>query len=251
MKWFVNRGPLLGAAVFLQYPTALAVAQDPNPSPKEILSKVEEVYTSCRSYQDSGTVVRTNLAPGSRDDEEKSSFTTVFERPGAFRFDYKYIRKDKEEHYIIWAKDDDVRTWWHRDPKLEGQPKSLSFALSVATGVTGGASDAIPMLLLVDANNGRKGRLTNAGLKQITDAKVDDKECMRFQRTYQAVNFEDGSKFDVIQIHSIEKATFLVLRLETEMRDAKFAVRTIITFAPKINENIPAMTLEFNPPTVK
>src|SRR5262245_47646435 len=100
LKRFVTASLLLVGALMLPRPGAVSVAQAPRPGPKDILTKVEEVYAACRSYQDSGTAVMKDLSPDSKDAEETASFTTAFVRPGSFRFDYQYRGGDKEEHYL-------------------------------------------------------------------------------------------------------------------------------------------------------
>ena len=251
-KRFFIQCLIAGGSVLCCFTISVA-AQGPKPqvpAPKDLLRKVEEVYAICNSYSDTGVVVTQLISTDGKKSEEKpenATFTTTFVRPNSFRFEYRYRHKDKGKRYIIWAKGKEVRTWWDADRQREGKPESLISALKVATGVTYDASTAIPRLLLADPKATR--RLANGEPDQLADSTVNDKECTRIRRKYQAVNFEDGSLFDVLDVYWVEKTTFLVRRIEREMTTPKHAFRTTITYTPKINEDIPAKAFEFNPPT--
>ncbi len=129
-------------------PPAVAPKVEPQrnvPSPqddsaRQLLQKMWNVYADCKSYRDSGVIVRHVTFSEGEPAEEKDTLTTAFVRPGCLRFDYRYRRDDKDEHYIIWAKDADVRTWWDRNRPAEGKPESLEGALFSAAGVTRASS---------------------------------------------------------------------------------------------------------------
>lgn len=88
---------------------------------QQILDKVATSYATCKSYRDSG-VVTNDFGPHTAGDHfprhvAVKPFRTAFVRPDQFRFEYDDPTPEKP--YIVWAKGDDVRAWWHIRPGEE------------------------------------------------------------------------------------------------------------------------------------
>ena len=73
------------------------------PTPDEILARVREVYSGCRTYRDTG-VVECRYFPlegGSMWFCERMTFATAFERPDHFRFEYREQELGEDEWMLI------------------------------------------------------------------------------------------------------------------------------------------------------
>ena len=104
-------------------------------------------------------------------------FRTAFVRPDQFRFEAD--DPDPEKPYVVWAKGDEVRTWWHVRPGVQ-KPPSLARGIAAATDVSGGSAHTIPTLLLPGQIGGRSmASLTD--LTRLPDEAVDDTPCFKLQ----------------------------------------------------------------------
>jgi len=81
-------------------------------SAQEIVDRMAEVYTSCRTYADEGDV--TMGLEGMRFSElRRQPFSTAFVRPSRFRFDLGSREgKQESDRYIAWKDGDFERSWW-------------------------------------------------------------------------------------------------------------------------------------------
>ena len=234
---------LLGVSAFLySFSISSSLAQDAKQgAAEEILRGVEKVYATCKSYRDSGTVASEELLAAGKQ-HDTAQFSTAFVRPDSFRFEYQRGADERKKRYIIWANGRDVRSWFSRDPRRENKPESLKSDLQMAAGVTRGTSTIISNLLLADSS-----LLKEPPLQQLPDASFDGKKCVRFYRRYRLPDLDNGPRLNITDVYWIEKRTFLIRRIETETKSAKGSFRKIITYTPKINEEISAKELEFNP----
>ncbi len=211
---------------------AMAEEQQPDKlSAKQIVDRMVREYAQCKSYRDSG-VVKTVFIRSDRKHTVEKPFTTVFVRPGGFRFEYK----DEERRYIVWRKGNDVQTWWDVTPGIKN-PESLGLALAAATGVSSGSAHTVPALLIPDEVGGR--RLTDiTEAQRIEDAKFDKVDCFRIQG--QSV----GSPMTIW----VDKKTFLVRKIDSQRKFDDFRTERTTTYEPVINGKISDETLKFDPP---
>jgi hypothetical protein len=128
-------------------------------------------YAACESYRDSAEV--TNFF--SPQHIAVKPFRTAFVRPDQFRFEYD--DPDPEKPYIVWAKGDEVRTWWYVKPDVQN-PSSLGLGIAGATGVSGGSAHTIPDQLLPDQIGGRSV-VSLTDLTRLSDDAVDDTPCFK------------------------------------------------------------------------
>ncbi|HVS09667.1 MAG TPA: hypothetical protein VMS76_07305 [Planctomycetota bacterium] len=122
------------------------------PSIAEVLSNVANVYASCRSYRDDGDVVSTIVGkpPLELRNTARQPFSTVFQRPDRFRFEFRGMTggsEEKWEHYVIWSEEGLTRSWWTLRPEVE-IGRSIEAAIGAAAGVSKGSSCTIPSLLI-------------------------------------------------------------------------------------------------------
>ncbi len=196
----------------------------------QILTSMADTYKSCKSYSDSGIVKTTyKKADGNKTDEKP--FTTAFIRPDRFRFEFRDRFEfmavniqviSRENHYIVWRQGKEVQAWWDINRPPNKKPESLGVALGGATGVSGGSAHTIPALLLPENVHGR--RLTDvAEAIRMDDARPGTFECFRIQ-----------GKFACVPITLwIEKETFLIRRIDTQMTFANFSADVTTTYEIK------------------
>jgi outer membrane lipoprotein-sorting protein len=194
-----------------------------NLTAQQILENMATTYATCESYRDSGFV--TNFFSPQHIDVKP--FRTAFVRPDQFRFEYD--DPDPEKPYIVWAKGDEVRTWWYVKPGVQNPP-SLGRGIAGATGVSGGSAHTIPTLLLPGQIGGRSmASLTD--LTRLPDEPADETPCFKLQ----------GKFADRPTTLWLEKETYLIRRIAEDTKLAK----TTTVYQPEVNKEIPATELEF------
>ncbi len=212
---------IVACAVFAGSAAERTSAEDM--SAQQILEKMAATYANCKSYHDSGAV--TNYF--SPEHTDVKPFRTAFVRPDQFRFEYDDPGPDKS--YVVWAKGDEVQTWWYVRPGVQ-IPPSLERGIAGATGVSGGSAHTIPVLLLPDRIGGRSvAELTD--LTRLSDEAVDDMPCFKLR----------GKFADQPTTLWLEKGTYLIRRMVEESQLA----RTTTVYRPEIDKEISADELEF------
>jgi hypothetical protein len=206
-------------------------------SAKQILDRMGTTYARCRTYRDAGVVTNVHTEITGKRTVEKP-FTTAYVRPDRFRFEYTEQKSDGRVYrYLVWRKGKDVRSWWDVTPgvtKLE----SLGMALSAATGVSGGSAHTIPALLFADEVGGR--RLTDvAEARRVEDAALGTVECVRIQGRYA----------DRPVTLWLEKATFLIRKIELKWEFDTFFIEETTTYDPVVNGEVTEALLAFDPPS--
>jgi outer membrane lipoprotein-sorting protein len=206
---------------------------------QDVLDRMAKAYANCKSYRDSG-VVKTVYIEATGNLTEEKPFATAFVRPDRFRFEYKEKQDFGREHrYIVWRKGKDVQTWWDIKPGVE-KPNSLGLALSAATGVSGGSARTVPALLLPKEIEGR--RLTDmTEAKRVEDAKLDKVDCFRLE----------GKFVDLPTTIWIDTKTFLVRRIDAQMKFDTFRAVETTNYDPAVAEEISDKQLAFDPPEQK
>jgi outer membrane lipoprotein-sorting protein len=232
---------LIPAACCLITATVVLPVSPDEPKPQalkaqDVLDRMAKAYAGCKSYHDSGDV-KTVFVLADRNLTVEKPFTTAFVRPDRFRFEYN--EKDgggQERRYIVWRKGKEVQTWWDVKPGVE-KPESLNLTLAGAAGVSGSSAHTVPALLLPKEVEGR--RLTDmTEAKRIADAKLDKVDCFRIEGKF-------GGNPTTLWI---DQKTFLVRRIDAQMKFDDFRTETTTTYDPAIDEDIPDKKLEFDPP---
>ena len=169
------------------------------------------------------------------------TFTTAFIRPERFRFEYrKQKRENQQSRYIIWANGKDVQTWWDVRPGVE-KKDSLASALGAATGVSSGSARRIPGLLLPDQIGAGWDIKALGELKRIEDGKLAKVDCFRVQGATGVPAYGPVTLW-------IDKATFLVRRIDEQGKFDNFRTEVTTTYDPVIDGEITDKMLEFDPP---
>jgi outer membrane lipoprotein-sorting protein len=225
-----------------------------NPNAQEILTTMDRTYAEAKSYRDTG-VIKTTFFESTRTGRHEVQFSTAYDRPMArFRFEFRNnnaYTTNRETRYIIWQDVDrkDLQLWKSsngRRPAVE-QPKSLPMALAGAAGGGGGGSAYdIPELLfrnLWGTPDTRWG-IDGFTLKEMSNPqRIDDSE-LGGKQMYRVT----GTILKTALTVWIDKATFLVHRIERKSEFPDFRVETTATYFPIINSAIPDELLMFNKP---
>lgn len=202
---------------------------------RRMIEETAAVYKNCKSYLDEGEVVTVFFKDtGKRIDRQP--FKTAFIRHDRFRFEFREQDRDPGQ-YIVWAKGNDVRTWWHIGPRLE-KSKDLGLALAGATGVSGGSAHTIPALLLPDEVGGWS-------LRHLDKIRFTDQERSKGV-LYNILDAQENNG-DPVRIW-IAADTKLVCKILSENKFPDFRTESTTIYKPKVNLDIANEDLEFNPP---
>jgi hypothetical protein len=144
-------------------------------NPTEILRHVNERYSQCSSYSDSGYVLFDDV----HQEKERLAFRTEFVRPDYFCFEWQDYgpRRGKSERFsTLWSSGD--KTLMRRDTSkvtVEEQP-SLELAIACATGCSAAAANTVPPLLIAELR-ASKHLFLLTDLELIGQEVVDEHPC--------------------------------------------------------------------------
>jgi len=212
--------------ISLTIATTLSAPIQTTLTPKQILSRMADVYANCTSYRDEGKVVSRF---------EEISFATLFERPSRFR--YEYTRSGpRSDRYVIWrTAPGDAQSWWTIRPDSPNQ--SMSMAIAAATGISAASSHNIPRLLMPDEVTGFSFALDNwvdnAGVEEES---VSGNVCYKLSGHYPLSPTMPVTLW-------VDKESFLVRRI--------FSNGATVTYSPQLNVPIDQSTFQFQPPLVR
>ena len=217
-------------------------ADEPKPQAmkaEDVFDRMAKVYAGCKSYHDSG-VVKTVFVRGDGSRTVEKPFTTSFVRPDRFRFEYKEKNGGSPgRRYIVWRKGEEVQTWWDVKPGVK-KLESLARALAGGAAVSSGSAHTIPALLLPKEVVGRR-LMDMMEAKRVEDANLDKVDCFRIEGKFA------GRPATLW----IDQEKFLVRRIDVRKKFDDFRTETTTTYDPVIDEEIPDMKLEFDPPKQK
>jgi hypothetical protein len=203
------------------------------PSAAQILLRMSLVYSSSRSYRDSG-IVTTDLGTSNRGERvtQQTTFSTRFARSARYRFEYcKHLQK------FYWGDvihSDAARTSiWHCPPGELRPMSSLEDAIAQTTGTSDGASHTIAQLLMPDSIGG-SGLAGMTAPKRLDDGNVDGRECYRIEGRL-------GSWDHMIVW--IERGSYLVRKIE-EFAPSDDSIESTTTYDPAVDIQIPAVEFE-------
>ncbi len=198
----------------------------------EILKRSEEIYSTSKSYSDKGhvqTIFYTKK--GKAKFATKLVFKTSFIRPQKFRFEYA---EDQAgillNSYIIWQNGVTVKSYW--EVTGEENPKSLSYAIAAATGVSGGSALNISSLLI--SNICREPLLTRIKKPVLLKDENDENGVPSYRIK--------GGRNEII---FIQKDSFLISKIIEYNEFDDFDTISTTVYRPEINQSIPETDLQF------
>ena len=232
-----------------------SLADDAKLDPIAIAQKVEELYSTCKSYRDTGQAVQIMRDASGKeapiDDAKHRKITTAFVRPDKFRFEFDNHRGDKLIRNLIWMDGPTLKSWWDIRPGVQ-TPQSLQFALGAAAGVTESSSMTIPPLLLPGPLQRPHALSQGPGkLSLLEDEAIGKHACRRLHRKFEAVNFQTRKNFEILDTYWIDAETHAIRRVVKEMQlDEGRAIGTL-DLIPEFDADIPVSELAFDPPDLK
>ncbi len=128
----------------------------------EIIEKMTDLYSSCRSYHDSGIIESNKSAT-------RIDFQTYFCAPRMFRFQWT---KD-DQNYLIWSDGVQAIERYYFNNFMPEPVESLEHAIAGAIGISHGGAWNVPSLLIGDLQH--QGRQ----FKQMREATIIGQECLR------------------------------------------------------------------------
>lgn len=108
------------------------------------------------------------------------TFTTAFERPNRFRFEYR-VEGDRSRAHVVWTTPKGrARSMWYVQRGVVTDNAMLAYPLAGATGVSSGVAQVVPRLLL-------PGEVGGIGLDQLRDPRLDAIEDVGGQPCFRVV----------------------------------------------------------------
>jgi len=220
-----SRSTLFACLVLISL-TTLSLPFQTTLTPREILARVADVYANCASYRDEGKVVSSF---------EEISFSTLFERPSRFRFEYTRIGP-RSDRYVIWrTAPGDAQSWW--TIRTDSPNQSMNMAIASATGVSAASSHHIPRLLMPD----EVGGFSFAGDKWV-DVTNADEESVNGRTCYKLTGHYPLSPTTPLTLW-VDKETFLIRKVVSN--------GATVTYSPQLNVPIDQSTFQFQPPLAR
>jgi outer membrane lipoprotein-sorting protein len=220
-----SRSTLFACLVLISL-TTLSLPFQTTLTPREILARVADVYANCASYRDEGKVVSSF---------EEISFSTLFERPSRFRFEYTRIGP-RPDRYVIWrTAPGDAQSWW--TIRTDSPNQSMNMAIASATGVSAASSHHIPRLLMPD----EVGGFSFAGDKWV-DVTNADEESVNGRICYKLAGHYPLSPTTPLTLW-VDKETFLIRKVVSN--------GATVTYSPQLNVPIDQSTFQFQPPLAR
>lgn len=226
-------------------------------SVNEVLQKTAEVYATCTSYRDFGTVQEEG-ASLSRILllESPLRFSTVFVRPDRFRFHYSKHSLISSQWVTVWMNGKRIEAWEGRKNAVANEYDGISTPLWAYKGTSSLSSYAIPKLLLSEHVSG--GLMTNylnpfaCGYEV-----VEGRSCLRIvgsdpvsipTNPFSAIG-EPGESWTyeperITTTIWIDTETYLIMKIG--IHSERLNLRHTIRYRPELNPKISARELELN-----
>jgi len=198
----------------------LAVQAQQSTAP-DILKKVTDVYSNCRTYSDEGTasfkLAGRSFGAGAR----QVPFRTAFVSPDRFRFEVDM--GGKSEPWVVWKDGDLIRT-----TASSFSNRTLDSALSSFGFPSYGGSLTIPQLLLP------KSVRTTDLLSLISNPTVTGEEKIDGHAAYRI----EGTLWDQPITIWIDRAQYLILKVYRQTYIGNRGEEVTLQYRPKLNSDI-------------
>ena len=176
-------GLVLGACAAEPLPVARVarrgVDEPKLPTAEAIVREMLATYASASSYEDVGEV--TVRSSGARPFAIDETFTTAFVRTiREFRFEF-HNDYGPSRDYVIWSAGDHTFSRWNLKDHTDAFGTDLGGAVAGATGVSLGAANTVPAMLMPDRIGG--GTFTFYPVTLLGSATVDQHACWQVAYT--------------------------------------------------------------------
>jgi outer membrane lipoprotein-sorting protein len=164
---------LLGAVLFIFFlgVRTLSVGAETHPSVSGFLGQVQATYDKMQSYSSVGEITADFSVPGSGRQESHYSFSIKLAGPNLYRIEWEMHSPNMNVKGAAWSAGDGnfVSVPGQTSPL---QPKDMSTALSMATGISGGAAATMPAIFFGMSNDSFL-RFKDATFRQDADIEGD------------------------------------------------------------------------------
>jgi outer membrane lipoprotein-sorting protein len=133
----------------------LSVAAETRPSVSDFLGQVQATYDKMQSYSSVGEITSNISGPGFGREEVRYTFSIKLARPRLYRIEWEERLPNMIFTGAAWSAGDGyfITMPGQASPV---QPKDISTALSMATGISGGAAATIPAIFFALSNDSLK-----------------------------------------------------------------------------------------------
>ena len=201
-------------------------------TPRQIVQRMAEQYSTISSYQDYGVVETIENKTGRR--RPAISFKTYFMRPQLFRFQWvEHGSLAAPGRNIIWYDGKQSYSYYAIEPDKVEKEKDLSSAIAGATGVSLGSAYTVPTLLIKDDGGFRLTDLKNLSLSG--QERFEGEDCYVLKGTHPS-----GETYEFW----ISKRDYLLRKLREPLTDV---IEESIYRDIKINERLAAETFQIKP----
>jgi outer membrane lipoprotein-sorting protein len=163
----------VSAALFVLFLSArtLSVAAETRPSVSDFLAQVQATYDKMQSYSSVGDITSNFSVPSFGREEVHYTFSIKLARPRLYRIEWEERAPNVIMSGAAWSAGDGyfITVPGQASPV---QPKDISTALSMATGISGGAAATIPAIFFGLSNDSLKAS-KDAAFTQNADIEGD------------------------------------------------------------------------------
>lgn len=200
-----------------------------------LIDRVVEKYRNATSYRDHGTVIQ--FEENGEDEEYRKTFKTAFVRPDRFRFEWSEPwPMSGRVRRVVWSDGKETRTWWEiplgRD--LDEKDADLDMAIAGATGVSSGAANTIPSILMYGTVRGRT-------LKDLERSRVEREVVLDGRPAWVITGiFADHYLMRVY----VDKKELVILQIDESRKEDHGTLDDRTTYSPEIGVAITDQELE-------
>jgi outer membrane lipoprotein-sorting protein len=135
---------------------SLGVAAETHPSVSDLLGQVQATYDKMHSYSSVGEITSKVFMPGLGSQEGNYTFSIKLARPNLYRIEWEQHSPNMNTSGTAWSAGagNFVAVPGRANPM---QPKDMTTAFSMATGISGGAAATIPPIFFNLNYNSLKG----------------------------------------------------------------------------------------------
>jgi hypothetical protein len=161
--------------------------------PDEIVHAMASKYQNCFSYRDKGRVDSNDGA---------ISFKTCFKRPGQFCFEWTESSSEEETNFI-WSDGKENYHYFLNDKKMV-RDKNLNLGIAAATGISKGAAQLVPQLLMPDMGGRNVSRLTPFRDNEKATFQKESIRCLVWSNPGERESlWINGNTFDLVEALSV------------------------------------------------
>jgi outer membrane lipoprotein-sorting protein len=249
MRATVSAGMALTAvfALAVPRPEGVRAAED------DVLAETIKVYSTLKSYADTGTVLSEFGANASY----THTFKTYFKAPRQFYFEFNADKRSGGRQIVIWCDGGDFQSWDSSLATHQTYPRGTNTTLSAfgaAASPTGGSVGMIPSLIF--AGSGLAATLTE--LKEYSVAGTEDVGGHRSHKlvgvarsVYPKTQRETNVRRAAVWIDAETKLVRKVFDDTPKGLPITAVNRTTLTFDPKANPPLEDSAFRFTVPSLQ